>query len=88
MPAWTHVTVPTPPNRRRSASAYAINADNAAEVALSVGLGQTTTASGASRITSAVNHWPIRDDDPANTRNQPRTVLAGRPSHAAIFRCP
>lgn len=88
MPACTHVTMPTPPNRRRSASAYASSADNAAAGMLPAGASQIDAASGASRTTSAMNRRAIRDAEPANARNQPRTVDTGRPSDTAIFRYP
>ena len=88
IPTGTHVTVTLATNRRPSPSAYAINADNASPGAVLAGLGQTDTASGASRTNSPVNRSPIAPADAPNARSQPRTVEAGRPHPAAILRCP
>ncbi|TFB48260.1 hypothetical protein [Cryobacterium tagatosivorans] len=58
MPACTHVTVTVAVNRRARPSAYAINADNAdnaSPVTVPAGVGQSTTASGASRTNKPVN---------------------------------
>lgn len=88
MPTWTHLTVTVAANRRANPSAYAINTDNAAPWAVPAGLGQSTTASGASRTNSSVNQSLINAAESRNARNQPRTVETGRPQPAAILRCP
>ncbi|MBB5640999.1 hypothetical protein [Cryobacterium roopkundense] len=73
-------------NRRASPRAYAINADNASPETVPAGLGQTTTASGASRTNNPVNRSPIAAAEAAKARNQPRTVETGLPQSAAILR--
>ena len=83
IPACTHVTVTVAANRRASPSAYAINTDNAAPGAVPAGLGQNTTASGASRTNNPVNRSPIKAAEVPNARNQPRTVETGRPQPTA-----
>lgn len=80
MPACTHVTVTVAPNRRANPSAYAINADNASPVTVPAGVGQSTTASGASRTSNPVNRSLIEAAEARNPRNQPRTVEIGAPA--------
>lgn len=86
MPAWIHVTVTVAANRRAKPSAYAINTDNASPPMVPTGLGQSTTASGASRTNNAVNRSPIAPAETANARSQPRTVETGLPQSAAVRR--
>ncbi len=79
-------TAPITPNRRRAAIAHAPITSTAS--ANTDPAGSNAAARQSSSTSSPVHSARTASAFPAKARSQPRTVDAGRPSRAAIGRCP
>ena len=85
----SHGATAPSPNRVATAPAAAVIAVIAVIASAQTDpAGSGITGSGSSAANHPVNTARTASARPANRRNQPRTVAAGRPSPTAIRRCP